>query len=641
MNEQVMVYEIKSSADSNSDALFHTNGKYFYWNQKKFNFLKEEDYVIVVNTHSKYVLLTKLAGKDISIEFDNAKNTSSFNDKNQKFIVSGKYDDFVRLEILAKYELLDNWQWKSLGSSETTYLNGSRINKKASINRIKNIAQLKELSTDNIYQEILEASLNNFNVDDTMKEEFKKYLNKFNKKGSQKASSYIRSLDLLDIILNSKSKNKLKGFKSIYNITSQEIISNLHLYILKEQKNEKGIFKNEEPISYWRDRFYSAAIKSYLEFLEYRDINVEKNHPIKIEMEHHNDIKTAIQTKPFIILAGISGTGKSRLVRELAFKSCNNKSLRNNDKKPGNYEMIPVKPNWHDSSDLLGYISRINGEKYITTPFLKFIVKAWKFPNTPFFLCLDEMNLAPVEQYFAEYLSIIETRSSTNGTIVTDAILDVNTIGINNMEEFLKELDINDNHELHNQFIKKGIQIPNNLVVMGTVNMDETTHSFSRKVLDRAMTIEMNKVDLFAGLDISKNDLSYPDEFTEYNEIIGNITIGAEVYNTFKDSKKVIDYLSELNEILEVSPFKVAYRVRDEFLIYCHYNSIKNGKLKNALDQLTVMKVLSRIEGDESKVKNVLNNLSQLFLDREFSNSKSKINEMTSRLEYGYTSFWS
>ena len=82
------------------------------------------------------------------------------------------------------------------------------------------------------------------------------------------------------------------------------------------------------------------------------------------------------------------------------------------------------------------------------------------------FLCLDEMNLAPVEQYFAEYLSIIETRSSTNGTIVTDAILDVNTIGINNMEEFLKELDINDNHELHNQFIKKGIQIPNNLVVM-------------------------------------------------------------------------------------------------------------------------------------------------------------------------------
>ena len=96
-------------------------------------------------------------------------------------------------------------------------------------------------------------------------------------------------------------------------------------------------------------------------------------------------------------------------------------------------KMIPVKPNWHDSSDLLGYISRINGEKYITTPFLKFIVKAWRFPVTPFFLCLDEMNLAPVEQYFAEYLSIIETRNSSNGIIETDAILDINSIGINNM----------------------------------------------------------------------------------------------------------------------------------------------------------------------------------------------------------------
>ena len=124
-------------------------------------------------------------------------------------------------------------------------------------------------------------------------------------------------------------------------------------------------------------------------------------------------------------------------------------------------------------------------------------------------------------------------------------------------------------------------------------------------------------------------------------KLLETLQLEQKFINTFKDSKKVIDYLSELNEILEVSPFKVAYRVRDEFLIYCHYNSIKNGKLKNALDQLTVMKVLSRIEGDESKVKNVLNNLSQLFLDREFSNSKSKINEMTSRLEYGYTSFWS
>lgn len=370
-------------------------------------------------------------------------------------------------------------------------------------------------------------------------------------------------------------------------------------------------------------------------------IKAERTQPIKKQMQHHNEIETAIQTKPFIILAGISGTGKSRLVRELAFKTCDDSDLNVDSKKPGNYELIPVKPNWHDSSDLLGYISRINGEKYITTPFLKFLVKAWKYPKTPFFLCLDEMNLAPVEQYFAEYLSIIETRSSVSGTIETDAILDVSSIGKNNIQSFLNDLGIIESSDLYNQFFEKGIQIPNNLVVMGTVNMDETTHSFSRKILDRAMTIEMNNVDLYAGLDLNKNDLSYPEVLTKYSDVIGDFTIGAEVYKDFKDSEEVINYLKELNGILEGSPFKVAYRVRDEFLIYCHYNSIKNGELSDALDQLTVMKVLSRIEGDESKVKNILNNLNNLFINKEYSKSISKIQEMIKRLEYGYTSFWS
>jgi hypothetical protein len=370
-------------------------------------------------------------------------------------------------------------------------------------------------------------------------------------------------------------------------------------------------------------------------------IKLEKKQRIKNEMNHFNEIETAIQTKPFIILAGISGTGKSRLVRELAFKTCNDSDLNVNSNRPGNYELIPVKPNWHDSSDLLGYISRINGEKYISTPFLKFIVKAWRYPKTPFFLCLDEMNLAPIEQYFAEYLSIIETRSTINDIIETDAILDINSIGKNNIENFLNELDIIKSSDLYNQFLEKGIQIPNNLVVMGTVNMDETAHSFSRKVLDRAMTIEMNNVDLNAGLDLKKNDLSYPKLFTKYDDVIGNITIGAEVYEKLIDSKEVIKYLTELNDILQGSPFKIAYRVRDEFLIYCYHNSIKEGELSNALDQLTVMKVLSRIEGDESKVKNILDKLYNLFTNKEYSKSIDKTKEMINRLEYGYTSFWS
>ncbi|MBK7095622.1 MAG: hypothetical protein IPH57_11430 [Saprospiraceae bacterium] len=89
-------------------------------------------------------------------------------------------------------------------------------------------------------------------------------------------------------------------------------------------------------------------------------------------------ILNAIKTKPFILLAGISGTGKSRLVRTLAYKTCSKEDLRKDPKKPGNFELIPVRPNWHDSSELMGYVSRINGEKYITTTFLQFIAKHGK-----------------------------------------------------------------------------------------------------------------------------------------------------------------------------------------------------------------------------------------------------------------------
>ena len=140
----------------------------------------------------------------------------------------------------------------------------------------------------------------------------------------------------------------------------------------------------------------------------------------------------AIRTKPFILLAGISGTGKSRIVRQLARGCCPEKKDGQphpliDEQKPGNYELIPVRPNWHDSTELMGYVTRITGTntpKYVLTPFVKFLVKAWLHKDVPFFLCLDEMNLAPVEQYFAEYLSKIETRKLSGGDIVTDVLVE-------------------------------------------------------------------------------------------------------------------------------------------------------------------------------------------------------------------------
>lgn len=365
---------------------------------------------------------------------------------------------------------------------------------------------------------------------------------------------------------------------------------------------------------------------------------IQKPTPKSTYNQDDMNILTAIKTKPFILLAGISGTGKSRLVRTLAYKTCSKEELRNDPKKPGNFELIPVRPNWHDSSELMGYVSRINGEKYITTSFLKFIAKACKHTDVPFFLCLDEMNLAPVEQYFAEYLSIIETRQVKDGKLVTDYIISKESFENQNLyNQLLTDL------ELSGSEFSEGISIPSNLVVIGTVNMDETTHSFSRKVLDRAMTFEMNNVDLTAGLELSKNDWSYPESYIANDSVIGQYTSGAEVYSQdFKEKDEIIGFLKKINNELDGTPFKIAYRVRDEFLIYCYYasqNPTANW-LINALDEMTSMKILSRIEGDETKTGNVIENLLKI-LNTNYPKSNYKLNEMKKKLQIGYTSFWS
>lgn len=181
---------------------------------------------------------------------------------------------------------------------------------------------------------------------------------------------------------------------------------------------------------------------------------------------------TALRTKPFMLLAGISGTGKSRIARQIAKACWASDSEERTKQVPSNFCMIQVKPNWHDSTELLGYVSRIDGEKYVVGKFLPFVAKAWENLDTPHILCLDEMNLAPVEQYFAEYLSVIESRKlNDDGTITTDPIITAVA------EQWFWDLvqTLTSDGALQDQFKKEGITLPPNLFVIGTVNMDETT----------------------------------------------------------------------------------------------------------------------------------------------------------------------
>lgn len=209
---------------------------------------------------------------------------------------------------------------------------------------------------------------------------------------------------------------------------------------------------------------------------------------------------------------------------------------------------------------------------------------------------------------------------------------------------------LSENGTIQHQFLDEGISIPQNLIVVGTVNMDETTYSFSRKVLDRAMTIEMNEVNLEGGLYKSNANIKpiSPDCF------ISDAVEGYDVYEQYKDvCDIVIKYLGKVNDVLDKTPFKVAYRTRNEFLIYV-VNALRlagkdeadAGIIAQALDEVTSMKILSRIEGDKRKVhflddlkETVRLGLNEIHEVNE-SVSLAKIETMIERLKSGYTSFW-
>lgn len=331
-------------------------------------------------------------------------------------------------------------------------------------------------------------------------------------------------------------------------------------------------------------------------------------------------------SKPFLLLAGISGTGKSRFVRQQA-EATGGASLEN-------YCLVSVRPDWHEPSDLLGYTTRLSGKAdYVVTETLRFIIAAWKAlvasgltidsenecPSiqgsrnaldavAPYWLCLDEMNLAPVEQYFADYLSVIETRcwqwDDDSFAYTCDALLNKGNLQqISNTDQLRDDLGLAgaENDALWQYFYAHGIGIPFNLLVAGTVNMDETTHGFSRKVIDRALTLDFGEF--------------FPNNFDDF--FAGNVTHEVLGYPVASDAREIdyfgpadsngkmtLAFLGAVNSVLKDTPFELAYRALNELLLAVACQKPESDtELQAIWDDFLLQKVLPRIDGDAEKLQ--------------------------------------
>jgi hypothetical protein len=344
------------------------------------------------------------------------------------------------------------------------------------------------------------------------------------------------------------------------------------------------------------------------------------------ETQEIQNLYLSLRTKPFVILSGISGTGKTMIIKWFA------ESVGATEEN-GQFSLISVRPDWNDGSDVLGYVDIAGNFK--EGPLTTTIKNALDHPDRPYFVLLDEMNLARVEYYFSDVLSVMESREFKNGRIVTSPLLNAGTAANGSP-----------------------IYFPENVYIIGTVNMDETTHPFSKKVLDRANTIEFNEVKLDY-LEFLGNIPSVDPIKLHNNSFRSSYIHLKDVYLLYSDLvEDTTKELVNINNILKTIGAHVGYRVRDEICFYLAFN--KQGDVmtfEQALDRCILQKILPRISGSDTRVDRTLRGLYKYFTGNEivqdlevyeadiqiakYPMCAAKTFEMLRRLrDDGFTSFW-
>lgn len=416
-------------------------------------------------------------------------------------------------------------------------------------------------------------------------------------------------LRAIKLVLDAKGEEELAQYSFTYEVKDDDSSSNdspaaeQQYHYVTEEEREDG-----EKVADINIKDVLNNIKNYIfaRGFDYPDGLIE-------------NFYLSIKSKPFVILAGTSGTGKTRLVKLFA------------EAISAEFKLVSVRPDWSDGTDLFGHTD-LNGN-FIPGPVCSAFDVAISNPKKPVFLCLDEMNLARVEYYLSDFLSVIESREKKNGHIITEQIAQY----------------------------KNGL--PENLYVIGTVNMDETTFPFSKKVLDRANTIEFNFVDLIpkqrTGDSFEPQDL--PNSFLCTSYLI----LAAEYAKDQEFIDTICTELQTLNGKLAKANSHIGFRVRDEIVFYMLNNKEAGGLLDfdEALDNEIMQKILPRIQGSSAAIKSLLidifkfcmknesgidadtgnvgEQMSRVAVNARYPESAKKVSYMMKRFENdGFTSYW-
>ncbi|MEW6615044.1 MAG: AAA family ATPase [Thermodesulfobacteriota bacterium] len=301
----------------------------------------------------------------------------------------------------------------------------------------------------------------------------------------------------------------------------------------------------------------------------------------------------SLKIKPFVILTGISGTGKTKIAQIFAEYLCQDETPEEREKR---IAFVPVRPDWMDNKGLLGYYNLL-AEEYHDTPVLRLLLEAKEHPDKPYFIILDEMNLAKVEQYFSDFLSIMESRTSDKPQ---GEAIHLHSI---------KEAKTQDGYPIPSKF-----HIPPNVYFTGTVNVDESTYMFSPKVLDRANVIEFNEVDL----ENYEKGIIASDRFALKEQDVRQrlLPVASETpfcsktdyMGILKTAPETKDHLLKISGILHPDNLHFGYRVVNEISRYIRTASemVQDFNLEEALDIQILQKILPKFHGTQAKLEEPL-----------------------------------